>query len=114
MRDQFLRHYGIPGMRWGVRKRLVDVAGGGSSKSSGTSYGTGQRRMSNKELKSRITRLRLEKEYKDLTTVPQQKTVSKMEKVVKSAGTIASLSTSAATIYKNLNALGVIGQQVAK
>lgn len=112
-RDQFLKHYGVLGMKWGVRRRSAD-GGKTSSKKGGSSSSSSsnrtQRRMSNKELTSRIKRLRLEKEYRDLTTVPKPATVSKIDKLVKNAGTVASLSTSAATIYKNLNALGVISK----
>lgn len=106
-RDQFLRHYGVLGMKWGTRRRKVAV-----SKSSGNrrSSQNGNRRMSNKELTSRVKRLKLEQEYAKLTEVPRPKTVSKVEKLVKTAGTIAALSGSAATIYKNLNDLGVISK----
>lgn len=107
MNNQELKHYGVLGMRWGVRKRRVSTS---SSKKSKTSSGTTQRRMSNKELKARINRLKLEQEYKKLTEVPQPKSTSKIEKLVKTAGTVAQLSGSAATIYKNLNDLGLVNK----
>lgn len=109
-RDQFLKHYGVLGMKWGVRKRRVTTTS--PSKSSGT--GKGNRRMSNKELSSRVKRLKLEQEYAKLTEVPKPKTVSKVEKMVKAAGTVAALSGSALTIYKNLNELGVISSKAKK
>nr|DAT35288.1 MAG TPA: hypothetical protein [Caudoviricetes sp.] len=107
MNDQELKHYGVLGMRWGVRKRRVSTS---SSRKSSTSSGTTQRRMSNKELKARINRLKLEQEYAKLTEIPQPKSTPKIEKLVKTAGNIAQLSSSAATIYKNLNDLGVVSK----
>lgn len=110
MREQFLRHYGVLGMKWGVRRRRVKTASP-SGRGRSSSGQNGRRRMSNKELTSRVKRLKLEQEYAKLTEVPQPKTVSKVEKIVKTAGTVAALTGSAATIYKNLNDLGVISKK---
>lgn len=107
MRDQFLKHYGILGMKWGFRKRKVKKA---ATSSSQNQNGTTQRRMSNKELSARIKRLELEQRYAKLTEVPKPKTVSRIDKLVKTAGTVAQLSGSAATIYKNLNDLGLVNK----
>jgi len=95
--DDELTHYGVLGMRWGKR------GGRSSSGSSGSSSGSGNRRMTNKELTNRVKRLRLEKEYRDLTAIPKKK--SKVESIVKGVGTVATLSTGAVTIYKNYNEL---------
>lgn len=56
MSDDFFEHYGIKGMRWGVRKDS-----GSSGRKSGVS------KLSNEELKSRVQRLNLEKQYSSLT-----------------------------------------------
>lgn len=88
-----LFHVGVKGMKWGVRRRKIQVPI--SSKS------TGNRRMSNKELASRIKRLKLEKEFKELTTPP--KVESKVQKAMKAASTVANMSDSAIKIYKNFN-----------
>lgn len=108
MYNDSLTHYGVKNMRWGVRKRKVKVSRPSLTRSTGP---TTQRRMSNKELTARIKRLELEQKYAKLTEVPQPKTVSKIDKLVKTAGTVATLSGSAATIYKNLNDLGVISKK---
>ncbi len=55
-----LMHYGVPGMRWGKRK-----SGGGSSKSSPKLT---VKALSNEELKSAITRMKLEQEFIKLAT----------------------------------------------
>lgn len=104
-KEPFLMHYGVMGMRWGKRKRRVSVKSSSNNRKSNQS---GQRRMSNKELTAKVKRLKLEQEYAKLTATP--KTVSKVEKLVKTAGTIAALTGSAATIYKNLNDLGVVSK----
>lgn len=106
-KETFLMHYGVLGMKWGRRRRRVATK---NSSKSGRSNGNGKRRMSNKELTAKVKRLKLEQEYARLTEVPAKKTVSKVEKLVKAAGTVAALTGSAATIYKNLNDLGVISK----
>lgn len=106
--DEYLMHYGILGMKWGKRKartskiseqtleqtleQALDQALGQAPK---------KRRMSNKELQARIKRLKLEKEFAQLTASPPK--TSRVEKLVKGAGTVAVLSTSAVTIYKNMD-----------
>lgn len=97
----FIKHAGIPGMRWGRRKRKMPTS---ISSTPGISKPK-ERRMTNKEITSRIKRLKMEKEYSDLTTVPKKVTVSKIEKLVKTAGTVAALSGSALSIYKNLDGI---------
>ena len=88
--DNELTHYGVLGMKWGKRK--------GSTRNVTTSK---PRRMSNKELQSRVKRLKLEQEYNKLNPKPQTK--SKLETLAKTAGTVAALSTAGVTIYKNMD-----------
>lgn len=84
MTDTSLLHWGIPGMKWGIRRK--------SSTSSSTTdsadhthvknlRGKKLSEMSNDDLKKLTTRLQLEKQYKDLTKVeisPGQKAATKM------------------------------------
>ena len=90
--DEYLMHYGVLGMKWGKRKAKASNSSGQAPK---------KRRMSNKELQARIKRLKLEKEFAQLTASPPK--TSRVEKLVKGAGTVAALSTSAVTIYKNMD-----------
>ncbi len=60
--SEYLEHYGILGMKWGVRRsRGPDGTVGGKQKK------VRVKDMSDEELKKRVSRLSLEKQYKDLT-----------------------------------------------
>lgn len=59
--DDFLSHYGVKGMKWGVRR-----SGGSSSGKKVTSSRARAKRMSDDELKTAVARLELEKKYIDL------------------------------------------------
>lgn len=101
-----LMHYGVMGMRWGVRRASKRSGGskkGKKKKASRQPQQQPKRRMSNKELQSRVKRMKLEKQYRELTDelIPKEK--SKIEKLISTAETVSKLSTSALLIYKNLN-----------
>lgn len=64
-------HYGVPGMKWGQRKRRGSSSSGSShAKTSSKTTHPHAKHLSDTELKERIGRLKLEKEYKQLTTPP--------------------------------------------
>ena len=74
MDNKELQHHGVKGMRWGFRKKSSE--GGSSSKSKRTKTHedytnahskTKVKSMSNAELKARINRLQMEKQYSQLT-----------------------------------------------
>lgn len=101
--EEELMHYGVMGMRWGVRRASKRSGGSKKKKASRQSQQQPKRRMSNKELNARVKRMQLEKQYRDLTNDLTPKTKSKIEKLISTADTISKLSSSALTIYKNLN-----------
>lgn len=112
--DEYLMHYGVLGMKWGRRKARASSSSEKAPKKRRTSSkeeAPKQRRMSNKELQARIKRLKMEKEYAQLTASPPK--TSRVEQLVKGAGTVAALTTSAATIYKNMDKIAKI-YKVAK
>ena len=102
-----LYHYGVLGMKWGVRK---DKTKGGLRKRKSTPVhddykkahsGKSVKSMSDSELRSVNNRLQMERQYSDLT-----RKTSKGKKVVnaliKTAGTIAA----AEAAYKTYNRIG--------
>lgn len=74
MSDDHLEHYGVKGMKWGVRKARggAGTVGKPSQKrkksKTQTRYHKPPNRLNDVELNKRIKRLELEKKYKDLNT----------------------------------------------
>lgn len=79
MDDNYLLHYGIPGMKWGVRKSKP--SSGGSRKRSNSSYKKSYNKkvkqqkknkysdiskLSDQELRNRINRMQMERQYSSL------------------------------------------------
>ena len=113
--EEELMHYGVMGMRWGVRRASKRSGGSKKKKASRQSQQPQKkRRMSNKELQARVKRMQLEKQYRDLTNDLTPKTKSKMEKLVNTTVTISKLSSSAMTIYKALNTFAEISAKNKK
>ena len=113
--EEELMHYGVLGMRWGVRrasKRTGSSKKGKKKKASGQPQQ--QRRMSNKELQSRVKRMKLEKQYRELTSELIPKKKSKIEKLISAAETVSKLSSSGLIIYKNLNQLAELSAKKKK
>ena len=101
--DEYLMHYGVMGMKWGKRKAKA---------SNSSEQAPKKRRMSNKELQARIKRLKMEKEYAQLIASPPK--TSRVEKLIKGAGTVAALTASAATIYKNMEKMAKVYKMAKK
>ena len=101
--DEYLMHYGVLGMKWGKRKATA---------SNSSEQAPKKRRMSNKELQARIKRLKMEKEYAQLIASPPK--TSRVEKLIKGAGTVAALTASAATIYKNMEKMAKVYKMAKK
>ena len=115
--DDFLKHYGVLGMKWGKRKARSTVSSNNKSKSTAITKPKQtpkpkptQRELSDEELRAVINRMRLEREYADLTYRASSR--SKVESVVRTIGTVAALTTSAVKIYNNLNTLSKIAKVV--
>lgn len=114
--DDFLQHYGVLGMKWGKRKARSNVSSNKKPKNTKNTTTSKlkpkpkpkptQRRLSDAELRAAVNRLRLEREYADLTYRASSR--AKVESVVRTIGTVATLTTSAMTIYNNLNKISKI------
>lgn len=120
-----LCHYGVPGMKWGVRRyRRKD---GTLTRAGRKRYGDDRHEdykkvhdgksvklMSDAELRSRNNRLQMEKQYGDLTrkTSVGEKAVKKF---IATAGTIAGVMAAYKTYKKVANgALDKIGDRIVK
>lgn len=111
MDNNELYHYGVLGMKWGVRR----ARSGSSSKTgkkqsayehedySQTHSKKSVKSMSDAELRRRLNRLQMEKQYKDI----QPRTINKGKKYVntfiKAGATVATVTTTGLTIYNNVD-----------
>ena len=112
-REQYLMHYGILGMKWGIRRKRKssEVSRSSGKKVKETSVveknqngEQTKRRMSNDELAERVKRLRLEAEYARLVKETTPGTVSKIDKVINNVSRISKMTRTAVDLYKTLNA----------
>lgn len=81
-----LYHFGIKGMKWGIRRYQNKdgslTSAGKKRYSDSSSANDGIKDLTDQELRDRINRLNLEKQYRDLTTPSGQKQVSKGKQFV--------------------------------
>jgi len=122
MNDNELKHYGILGMRWGVRRGSNSSGGSGRSSSKKRSIKTSDdfnkivklkkkrvEEMSNEEISAVIKRMDLQRRYKDLNPSRADKgrkavkdTISGIGKVAGVAGSIAALAAVGNAFYKKV------------
>ena len=88
-----LKHYGVLGMKWGVRRTQdeLDAAAGRTPRKSRKQINRELKRMSDDELRSRLNRLNMEQQYKRLSK-PEKTAGRKIVYtiLVESAKTVAS------------------------
>ena len=122
-REQYLMHYGVKGMRWGIRKKRKSSNSEARKKASddyktkeNTSESKSRKKvkvakMTDSEIEQRISRLRLENELDRLT---KQGTKERIEYVVRNLGSVATATGTAITIYNNLDKIMDIAKKVSK
>lgn len=99
-----LMHYGIKGMRWGIRKSRIKGAKRWTSKKQAKIDG-----MSDDQLRRVNNRLRLEKEYRQLTQTRMERYRAKAGKVVEEAAA----NTLQNALQKNLKKAASLGGSAA-
>ena len=114
MNNNELYHYGVLGMKWGVRKSR----GGGASKTGRRGKTTKERppahedykkahskksvrEMSDAELRSRINRLDMERRYQELNPSTKNRGRKYVNSIIKTGTTIATVTGTALNIYNN-------------
>lgn len=113
MDDTTLQHYGVLGMKWGV-KRGSKLAGSSVNAKKGNADNTHEdykkahdsksaKTMSDKELRERLNRLQMEQQYSKLKSSDVNRGKQYLDKIVKAGTTVATVTTTGLTIYNNID-----------
>lgn len=102
-----LYHYGVLGMRWGVRRTPEQLAR--SSKKTSSVHedykkahdSKSVKEMSDAELRARVNRLNMEQQYSKMNPNTVQKGKNFTSNALKAIGTVAATTTTIITIYNN-------------
>ena len=84
--ENHLAHFGVKGMRWGVRKASSGKKTKGSNPAERTSYKKAPAKLSDAELRRRVSRMETEKRYIDLNPATAKKGQSNLNRVLTQQG----------------------------
>lgn len=100
-REQYLMHYGVKGMRWGVRRKRDNI----KKPKTNAKAKVRNQVIDEDELLETLRQLRMQVEYDRLvsTLEANNSPMRKVENIAKNTATIATLTGSALLIYNNLN-----------
>lgn len=102
-----LTHYGVEGMKWGIRRSEAQLAKARGSKTDDIS------KLSDDELRRRVNRLNMEQQYKKLTSsASTSKGADYMKKIYKAGTTVAAVTTTALTLYNNADKIKKIVEKM--
>ena len=105
-----LYHYGVLGMKWGVRRNRSNTSS--SSKSKQTTIHDDYKEahskknvksMSDNELRKRINRIQMEQQYSKLNPSKIDKGKQYINGIIKAGTTVATITTTGLTIYNNMD-----------
>ena len=104
-KDNYLKHYGVKGMRWGVRKdrNKKDTFKPKSRKISRTQYLKDIDKMSDTDLRNRINRLQMENQYAKLTNHDMARYEKIAKGALKTALTVSTVLSTGLGIYSSSN-----------
>jgi hypothetical protein len=111
-----LVHYGILGMKWGIRRtpeQLARARGRSTTDESHEDYKKAHtsksiKSMSDAELRNRLNRLQMERQYSQLSESSVNKGKEFAQKLFKAGTTVAAVTTTALTIYNNVDKIKAI------
>lgn len=127
--EEMLEHHGIKGQKWGVRRFQNEdgtrTAAGKKRERSNSEdpahedynkahSGKSVKDMSDAELRNRLNRLQMEKQYSQLTNSDTSKGKKFVSDAMKVATTVATVSTTALTIYNNYGKIKKIVDEMIK
>lgn len=108
-----LYHYGVLGMKWGIRKdRRSSTRTSRNRQNRSTDYSEDYKKahsrksvkeMSDAELRSRLNRLQMEQQYANLSQSNVNRGKKYFNNVVKVGTTVAAVTTTGLTIYNNID-----------
>ena len=116
MDNNYLIHYGVLGMKWGVRRtpeQLARARRRSMTDESHKDYKKAHTRksvksMSDAELRNRLNRLQMERQYSRLSESSVNKGKEYAKKVFKAGTTVAAVTSTALTIYNNADKIKAI------